>query len=556
MQTNNTGSSRAGGVGTSLALVLLATLLTAAATMFCFQHLQPEIERDLTARVSVALQGQSANNFSIDGQAVVLSGVVPSIAARTQAEESAAGVYGVSQVINNLIVDTNAPASTSTNAITASETQAPVEDTTSQLVIENDSATRAVPATLTIVVNDGRVAAQGILPDQPTIERVDNALSGKFGRERVKNDLSGFEGSTPPVWIDGVISMVDQLDGISDPTLKVTGSDLVIGGTVVSDEIRKAKLSIADRLLGTELNVIDNLVIQSTEETVEPVDEANESTTPAPVVVEAPPEVSTTQSVEESTSIPVADKLAPSLDLRSNNNQIVLSGTLANESDAEELRNGVGNLFGQNNFEDQLQIDDSVASAEWISDALIVAAEIRTITDFGMTINRDQMQLSGNVFDREQGRDLSITATELAGSKLGVLNNFSVGSTITESAEDLLALSLLQELDAFPTENIIFNKNSTTLTESAQEVLDDVAAAILGYNGLVVEIAGHTDSSGDAVRNLRLSKERATAVYEYLISKNVPAERLRPIGYGETSPIADNETDQGRAANRRIEFKL
>ena len=114
----------------------------------------------------------------------------------------------------------------------------------------------------------------------------------------------------------------------------------------------------------------------------------------------------------------------------------------------------------------------------------------------------------------------------------------------------------MQELNALPTRNIVFNKGSTTLTNSAKSVLDDVAAAILGYDDLVVEIAGHTDSSGDAVTNLNLSKQRAAAVRDYLVEKDVPSSRLSPIGYGETAPITSNDTGAGRAANRRIEFNI
>jgi len=102
MQTNSIDSPSAGGVGTTLSLVLLGTLLIAAATMFCFQHLKPEIERDLTARVSTALQG--AKNFKIDGQDVILSGTVASAAASDATEKTAAEVHGVSRVINNLTV--------------------------------------------------------------------------------------------------------------------------------------------------------------------------------------------------------------------------------------------------------------------------------------------------------------------------------------------------------------------------------------------------------------------------------------------------------------------
>ena len=202
------------------------------------------------------------------------------------------------------------------------------------------------------------------------------------------------------------------------------------------------------------------------------------------------------------------------------------------------------------------KIDSTVAKANWLDDALSVISEVRNVAGFGINISGDQMLLSGTTVDREQGRDLSIAATEIAGNKLDVLNNFAIDSNILGLEGDLLAQSLLQELDALPTRNIVFNKNSITLTSRAQQVLDDVAAAILGYEDLVVEIAGHTDSSGEAVRNLRLSKDRAAAVRDYLVSQNVPANRLSPIGYGETAPISDNNTANGRAANRRIEFNL
>jgi len=78
----------------------------------------------------------------------------------------------------------------------------------------------------------------------------------------------------------------------------------------------------------------------------------------------------------------------------------------------------------------------------------------------------------------------------------------------------------------------------------------------MSYSGQVVEIAGHTDSSGDALANLELSRRRAIAVQEYLVDRQVPQSRLSPIGYGETDPIADNLSPEGQAANRRIEFKL
>src|SRR5512138_849274 len=76
------------------------------------------------------------------------------------------------------------------------------------------------------------------------------------------------------------------------------------------------------------------------------------------------------------------------------------------------------------------------------------------------------------------------------------------------------------------------------------------------YNKTVVEIAGHTDSSGSDAYNLQLSQRRAQAVASYLTGQGVKSERLITVGAGEAYPIASNDTDQGRAANRRVELTI
>ncbi len=71
-----------------------------------------------------------------------------------------------------------------------------------------------------------------------------------------------------------------------------------------------------------------------------------------------------------------------------------------------------------------------------------------------------------------------------------------------------------------------------------------------------IEIAGHTDSRGDAAINLKLSQRRADAVRKYLVQSGVNLDWVKAIGYGETQPIADNATEAGRKANRRIELRV
>jgi len=102
---------------------------------------------------------------------------------------------------------------------------------------------------------------------------------------------------------------------------------------------------------------------------------------------------------------------------------------------------------------------------------------------------------------------------------------------------------------------ISFESKSAQITREGNDVLDRLmaeAAPCIGNPALKVTIGGHTDSRGQDRDNLRLSKERADSVKESLIVRSVPPEAITAIGYGETMPVADNDTDDGRAANRRI----
>ncbi len=84
--------------------------------------------------------------------------------------------------------------------------------------------------------------------------------------------------------------------------------------------------------------------------------------------------------------------------------------------------------------------------------------------------------------------------------------------------------------------------------------LDTLAAALLRFPSVKLEIQGHTDSSGKKAQNKRISQKRANAVKTYLIDRGVPKESLTAVGYGQEKPIATNDTKEGRIKNRRVEF--
>ena len=104
--------------------------------------------------------------------------------------------------------------------------------------------------------------------------------------------------------------------------------------------------------------------------------------------------------------------------------------------------------------------------------------------------------------------------------------------------------------------SITFALNSADLNSQFFSALEGVGVVLKEYNKTVIEIAGHTDSSGSDQYNQQLSQRRAQAVATYLASQGVKNERLMTVGAGESYPIASNDTEQGRAANRRVELTI
>lgn len=103
-------------------------------------------------------------------------------------------------------------------------------------------------------------------------------------------------------------------------------------------------------------------------------------------------------------------------------------------------------------------------------------------------------------------------------------------------------------------QGVNFQSGSANLTASSRVVLNDAATELKRYPELTIMIAAHSDSSGSDELNLKLSQKRAESVLEYLVGQGVAADKLTAKGYGEASPIASNETKEGRAKNRRVEL--
>lgn len=113
-----------------------------------------------------------------------------------------------------------------------------------------------------------------------------------------------------------------------------------------------------------------------------------------------------------------------------------------------------------------------------------------------------------------------------------------------------------KEGDTLVLRGVNFEFDKAKLTVNAKALLDPVADALIARPDIKVEIDGHTDSKGSDAYNLKLSDARAASVVAYLVGRGVSADRMTSKGFGESQPVADNATDEGREFNRRVELKI
>ncbi|MEO1262574.1 MAG: OmpA family protein [Bacteroidota bacterium] len=125
-----------------------------------------------------------------------------------------------------------------------------------------------------------------------------------------------------------------------------------------------------------------------------------------------------------------------------------------------------------------------------------------------------------------------------------------------DSAVDKALSAELPEEKIIRLDYVTFETGSANLTPESKYELKNVYDALNKYPNVTIEVAGHTDNTGEAEANQTLSQARAQAVYDYLAGMGVATGRMSPMGYGQNKPIDTNDTDEGRQKNRRTEFQI
>lgn len=148
---------------------------------------------------------------------------------------------------------------------------------------------------------------------------------------------------------------------------------------------------------------------------------------------------------------------------------------------------------------------------------------------------------------------------EIASDSECICNTYTVPDSIKEEPRKPIVkkdTNTYKVGKTFIIKNIFFDTDKAELLPKSYKALDSLVATLMDYPSMEIEISGHTDNTGTKERNIELSKERAQAVVNYLLTFGILPSRLTFAGYADTQPIDTNETPEGRQNNRRVQFKI
>lgn len=213
-------------------------------------------------------------------------------------------------------------------------------------------------------------------------------------------------------------------------------------------------------------------------------------------------------------------------------------------------------LFGASRVQNATRVDDSVPEG-WSVRVLAALESLKGMATGGVVVQPDFLRVRGITGNPEAQADVS----RLLSSKLGDGANFDLEIAYEKKLDPVLGLPTAEECvseinAALTWKKVSFAPGSADIDEDAGATLDKIALLMKNCGEYQMEIGGHTDSQGREEMNQQLSQARAEAVLDALLERRVLTANLTARGYGEEAPIADNGTEEGREANRRIEFRL
>ncbi|KQQ44371.1 cell envelope biogenesis protein OmpA [Duganella sp. Leaf126] len=226
--------------------------------------------------------------------------------------------------------------------------------------------------------------------------------------------------------------------------------------------------------------------------------------------------------------------------------QVLASGTVPDEVTKAAVLARLREVYGDDKVVDQIAVGQVAQPANWNAYVQkLITPNLKQISRGQLKIDGSTISVRGEVANEAQRQKIaSDMATSL--NPTYVINN---GLRVSAAEQSILDSTLANRI-------IEFESGQANLTASGRSILDQMAAAMRKLQGRKVEIIGHTDNQGLKVSNQNLSQARAEAVKTYLQGKGIDPDMLTASGQGSDRPIASNDTPDGRARNRRIEFRI
>jgi OOP family OmpA-OmpF porin len=226
--------------------------------------------------------------------------------------------------------------------------------------------------------------------------------------------------------------------------------------------------------------------------------------------------------------------------------QVLASGTLPDEASKAAVLAKLRDVYGADKVVDQITVDQVVTPANWNAYVQkLITPELKQISRGQLKIDGSTVTLRGEVANEALRQKMASTVATSLNPTYTVNNALRVPAGEQRILDNALANRIVE-----------FESGQATLTPAGRAILDEMVQALQKLKGRKVDIIGHTDSLGLRATNLGLSQARADAVKTYLASHGIDGNLLAASGQGPDRPVAGNDTPEGRARNRRIEFRL
>jgi len=224
---------------------------------------------------------------------------------------------------------------------------------------------------------------------------------------------------------------------------------------------------------------------------------------------------------------------------------VVIDGVVPDQATKAKLLTGLRAVYGTDRVVDRIQVEMIATPPNW-GDYVsgMISPGLKRVSPGKLEVNGQSVRITGEVGNEALRQQIASDLSLASNTSYTVTNALKVGSQ-----QNLLDQTLANRI-------IEFQSGSARLAPFGMAILDQMVARMAQMPDSRFLIIGHTDNVGQRESNLTLSHGRAQAVKNYMMARGIPGSHMDVLGKGPDEPVADNTNDEGRARNRRIEFKI